>query len=483
MTTTSPVRVETMVDAMAARRPDHPALIFGERRWTYTELCAEMDRRAAVLVAAGLQPGEIVAAAEPFDDHLAITYLACCRAALILFLLSPALPAAAVSPLLGRARPRMLLTADGQPHAAAPDRTVLPLALPGVAHEAAAREARHRSATGTAEAVAVIVATSGTTGGKTKLVRVPHREQTWRRGTPAWCETADDIYAVPRLSQFTPRLLSTVLGVGGTFALSNTFDPEQVEADAMACGATILVTVPVLLRLLAERTQPPPTGLVLRAVRSGAAPLLPEVARAVERRYRAPTVEGYASTEGGAMIGAPQGGAPEGSIGIPYPGVAVRIVDESGVDVPEGAVGELIVRSPGVMLGYLDDPEATAGALRDGWLWTGDLARRDADGFYFLIGRRALRINVGGFKVAPEEVEAVLEQHPAVREAVVLAMADRARGEVVRAVLVARGAQPTVGELRRWCRERLAGYKVPRAWEFREELPRSPFGKVLRSLL
>jgi acyl-CoA synthetase (AMP-forming)/AMP-acid ligase II len=150
------------------------------------------------------------------------------------------------------------------------------------------------------------------------------------------------------------------------------------------------------------------------------------------------------------------------------------------MDVPEGETGELLIRSPGLTLGYLHNPGATADALRDGWLWTGDLARRDAEGFYYLEGRRALRINVGGLKVAPEEVEAVLAQHPAVREVVALAMPDAARGEVVRVVIVPEGPPPSVSTLRRYCRERLAGYKVPRRWEFRDELPRSSLGKVLR---
>ncbi len=183
------------------------------------------------------------------------------------------------------------------------------------------------------------------------------------------------------------------------------------------------------------------------------------------------------------MLGTPRGGTPTGSIGIPHPGVDARIVDEDGMYVPEGAIGELLICSPGLTLGYLDDPVATARTLRDGWLWTGDLARRDADGLYYLEGRRGLRINVGGFKVSPEEVEAVLEQHPGVREAVVLAMPDAARGEAVRAVIVPEGTPPSAGELRRYCRERLAGYKVPRRFEFRDELPRSPLGKVLRHKL
>ncbi|MFN8511818.1 MAG: AMP-binding protein [Chloroflexia bacterium] len=176
--------------------------------------------------------------------------------------------------------------------------------------------------------------------------------------------------------------------------------------------------------------------------------------------------------------------AASASVGKPGGWIEVRIVDGAGQSVPEGAVGELIVRSPGLMLGYLDDPEANAITLRDGWYHTGDNARRDAQGYYYLLGRRGIQINVGGQKVAPEEVEAVLLLHPGVREAVVVPQPDVLRGEVVRAIVVPEGAAPGMQELRRFCRAQLAGYKVPRAIEFRSEpLPRSALGKVLRQQL
>jgi len=239
-------------------------------------------------------------------------------------------------------------------------------------------------------------------------------------------------------------------------------------------------TIPAINGLLTEQRNRCPDGLILRVVRAGAAPFPPALHAAAERRYHALVVQEYGSVEGGSLLGTPRDGAPDGSIGKPHPNVDARIVDEDGRDLSEGATGELLARSPGLTLGYLDDPVAAARTLRDGWLWTGDLARRDTVGFYYLEGRRGLRINVGGYKVAPEEVEAVLEGHPGVREAVVLAMPDAARGEIVRAVIVPEGTAPSIGELRRYCRQRLAGYKVPRHFEFRDELPRSPLGKVLR---
>lgn len=143
---------------------------------------------------------------------------------------------------------------------------------------------------------------------------------------------------------------------------------------------------------------------------------------------------------------------PIGSIGRPFSGTEVRLLGEGGEAVSEGEIGELVVRSPNVMLGYHDDAEATAAILRDGWLHTGDLARRDEVGFYYLVGRRNLRINVGGFKFAPEEFEAVLLQHSGVREAVVVARPDAARGEVACAIIVSVGDPPPDDEeLRSFC--------------------------------
>jgi len=163
--------------------------------------------------------------------------------------------------------------------------------------------------------------------------------------------------------------------------------------------------------------------------------------------------------------------------------VEARLLDDAGEPVAEGEVGELVVRTPGLMLGYLEDREATSRAIRDGWLHTGDLARRDAAGFYTLVGRRSLAINVGGHKVFPDEVEAVLLGHPGVREVVVVAAPDVARGEVVHAIVVPADPAPTAAALQRFCRARLAAHKVPRRIEFRGSLPRSPLGKVLRHRL
>ena len=478
-----PVRVETLVGEAAARRPDHPALIYGERRWTYGQLRDEMNRRAAVLVEAGLQPGDVVATTEPITDDLAISFLASCRADLTFIALSSKLTAAEIAPLVARAGARCILTARGAAHLASPTVMPLPLQLPGAPQATDRAEVSRRSSLGTPESVAALQLTSGTTGGGPKLVQTPHRTLTWRRGMAMPWGDASSILCLAASNQFLPRTFSEALACCGTIVLSPSHNPERIEAEMAQHQVTALLTVPTIARLLVEQRRPCPAGIALRVVRSGTAPLPAAVRQEIERRYGAVILQSYASMEGGAMIGTPATGAPEASIGKPYHGVAVRIVDEEGADLPDGEVGELIVRPPGLMRGYLDDPEATARVVHDGWLRAGDLARRDTDGFYYLEGRTSLRINVGGFKVSPGEVEAVLMQHPGVREAVVLAMPDAARGEIVRAVIVPRGDPPTIADLRHFCRAHLAGYKIPRRWEFRDDLPRSPLDKVLRHKL
>ncbi len=476
-------RVETLIDDAAARWSDRPALVFDDRTWTYAAVRAEMDRRAAVLVHAGLAPGDVVATNVNVSDDYAFAFLACCRANLTLFHTSSKVTAAELQPLAARARVNVALTEDGQPHPALPAIDALPLNLPGTPSDAAYMEAYRRSADGNVEAVACLQLTSGTTGGMPKLVMAPHRFFTWNMARLPWWLTPGSVYYVARPTVLTPWIILAVFAVGGTVILSAATRAEMIEDEMAACGATALLTTPAVLHLLAELAQPPPGRLALRYVRYNAVPLAVTVAHAIADRYGARLINEFGSTEGGTLAGTPSGSAPEGSIGLPYDCVDIRIVDEHGTDLPDGTVGELIARTPALMRGYVADAEATDRVVRDGWLWTGDLARRDAAGFLYCEGRRTLRINVGGFKVSPDEVEAVLLSHPAVREVVVTGMPDAARGEVVRAVIVPRGAQPTAGELRRFCRSYLAGYKIPRRFEFRDELPRSALGKVLRHLL
>ncbi len=471
-------RIEHLVARQAADRPEQIALRFADRRWTFAALYAEMNRRAAMFVRHGARSGDVVATSLPVSDDVVLAFLACCRADLAFFHLSPGMTVAEAAPLLARARPRFMLTAHGEPHPASPATDALPLDLPG-----AINNANLPPQSSNAEAVAMIQTTSGTTGTMPKLIGASHRALAWHGFRRSWWTQPGDVLYRPTALYFPVRDVCELLATGTTLALSQATHPAQIEAEMAACSATSIFAVPGILRLLGEQRQPPLPELRLRLLTYSAAPLAPAAREATARRYGVPVLMAYGSAEGGSLTRTLDEQVPTGSIGTPYDGVRLRIVGENGDDVPEGETGELIASSPGMMVGYLHDPAATAAVIRDGWLWTGDLARRDAAGLYYLAGRRTLRINVGGAKVAPEEVEAVLEQYPGVREAVVVGMPDAVHGEVVRAIIVPRETPPTTAALRRFCRERLAAYKVPRHWEFRDELPRSSLGKVLRRQL
>ena len=173
-----------------------------------------------------------------------------------------------------------------------------------------------------------------------------------------------------------------------------------------------------------------------------------------------------------------------GSIGLPVPHAEIRLVNDAGEDVGENEVGELIVRGPMLMKCYHNDPESTRERIRDGWLYTGDLCRKDEDGFYYHLGRKDDMIIVGGLNVYPAEVEQVILEHPLVKEVGVVGVPDKDRGEIIKAAIVVMPRhQLTKKEIISYCRVKLASFKVPKIIEFRDELPHSATGKVARRLL
>lgn len=220
---------------------------------------------------------------------------------------------------------------------------------------------------------------------------------------------------------------------------------------------------------------------------SGAAPLPHEVQERFESLTGGKLIEGYGLTEASPVTHANNiwEARKLGSIGIPLPDTEARIVDpQSGEEVPQGQIGELVVRGPQVMAGYWKRPDETAKVLRDGWLSTGDMARMDEDGYFFILDRHKDLIIAGGYNIYPREVEEVLFEHPDVEEAVVAGVSDPYRGETVKAFIVLKqGAATDEESLKRWCKERLAVYKVPKIFEFRESFPKTMVGKVLRRRL
>jgi long-chain acyl-CoA synthetase len=220
---------------------------------------------------------------------------------------------------------------------------------------------------------------------------------------------------------------------------------------------------------------------------SGAAPLPHEVFERFEALTGGRLVEGYGLTETSPLTHCTPlfGERRPASIGVPFPDTEARVVDmTTGTPLAPGEVGELEVRGPQVMLGYWRRPEETAEVLHDGWLRTGDVARMDLDGFFYVVDRRKDMIDVSGFKVLPREVEEILLMHPKVREAVVAGVPDAYRGETVKAFVVLKpGERATQEEIIEFCRLHLAVFKLPRQVDFRSELPKTMVGKYLRRVL
>jgi long-chain acyl-CoA synthetase len=221
---------------------------------------------------------------------------------------------------------------------------------------------------------------------------------------------------------------------------------------------------------------------------SGGAPLPVDVIESFEAHTGARIAEAYGMTEASSVthVNPRRGVRKFGSVGVPIVGTEAKIVDaETGTqDLPPGQAGELLVKGPQVMSGYWNQPEETDQVLKDGWLHTGDIATVDEDGYFYIVDRKKDLILTAGYNVYPREVEEVLYQHPKVLEAAVIGLPDKVRGEKVTAYVVLKpGEMATAQEIRAFCRERLAHYKEPRAVHFRDELPKSMAGKVLRRAL
>ena len=225
----------------------------------------------------------------------------------------------------------------------------------------------------------------------------------------------------------------------------------------------------------------------IKACISGGAALPVEVQREFERITGGKLVEGYGLSEASPVTHANPiyGLRKEGSIGLPFPSTEARIVDpESLKELPVGEVGELVVKGPQVMKEYWNKPDETSQVLHDGWLFTGDMAKVDEDGYFYIVDRKKDMIIASGFNIYPREVEEVLFQHPKIKEAAVAGVPDPYRGETVKAYIVLKeGESATADEIIDFCKERLAKFKVPKLVEFREDLPKSLIGKVLRRVL
>lgn len=276
---------------------------------------------------------------------------------------------------------------------------------------------------------------------------------------------------------------------GSTNILLPKFDIEEVLQTIKTERPTMFPGVPTMYVALTHHPEAEKYGIdTIRICNSGSAPMPVELLKEFERKTGAKILEGYGLSEASPVThcNPPFAERKPGTVGIGYPNTEYKVVDlATGLEeVKPGELGELIIRGPQVMKGYWNMPEETDNTLRDGWLFTGDIARMDDEGYVSIVDRKKDMIIAGGFNIYPRDIEEILYEHPAVQEAVVVGVPDEYRGETVKAVLVLKaGKKATAEEIIQYCKENMSAYKVPRVIEFREELPKTSVGKILRRVI
>jgi long-chain acyl-CoA synthetase len=333
--------------------------------------------------------------------------------------------------------------------------------------------------------LAVIIYTSGTTG-RPKGAMLSHGNLLHNVES---CRIVLETVQADRMPLFHSYMLTVgiflPLIMGGTMVLVKSLNqPRQILQEMCARQATILPAIPPFYRTLAS--SPVPLKLPFRLCLSGSAPLPVQVLKDFEAKFGIPLLEGYGLSEASPVVSKNpiHGVRKAGSIGRPIPNVEMSVQDDAGKILGVGEIGELCVRGGNVMLGYWNRPEETAQALRNGWLLTGDIGYRDADGYYYITDRKKDMLLVNGNNVYPREIEEIIYQYPGVKEAAVIGVPDARKGEQPLAFVVAAEGQ-TLDEkgILQHVRNKLADYKVPKKVVFMVALPRNATGKILKTAL
>lgn len=340
------------------------------------------------------------------------------------------------------------------------------------------------------DAVSTFLYTSGTTG-KPKAAMLTHKNliANAEQCRIAFDSTVNDNYmcVLPmfHVFGFTVSVLNP-LWAGATVTILEKFHPKEVLESFLNDEVTVFAGVPTMYVLLLEAWKNSITFPKLRLAISGGAAMPVEILKQAKDILNLPVVEGYGLTESSPVVSFnPLHGIQKaGSIGIPLAGIECKIVDDNDMELPAGVVGELITIGDNVMLGYFNKEKETAEALKNGWLHTGDLAKKDEDGYLYIVDRKKDLIITGGLNVYPREVEEVIYQYSKVKEAAVVGIEDKLRGEFVKAFIVLKeGEECTSKEILGYLKEHLAGYKLPRKIEFMAALPKNGSGKILKRML
>lgn len=464
----------------------------GNLTWTWQDLNARANAAAAALVQAGIRPGDRVALLIPNRPGFVQAYFGILKAGGVVVPINVRLTAGEASYILQDSGARALIadptlreTAERAAAGTGVERIL------GSDELDALGLAADPDLPASLDALAEILYTSGTTG-RPKGVELTHNAVHSVAAMMAYeidIRKDDKVLILMPLTHSAPLNL-TLLGAVycGAASVLGDFTPGALLDLTQAEKTTHFFGAPVAYLLGAKLLADSPHDLSsAKCWVYGGAPMSREAVQAVRRAFPGKLVSVYGLTESGpngVALHDEEHEAHAGSIGrAGVVNVEMRVVTPEGRDVPPGEAGEIIMRTPSALVGYHGNPQATREALRDGWVWTGDIARIDDEGYLWIMDRKKDVIISGGVNVYPKEVEDVLSTHPGVADVAVIGVPHAEWGETVAAVLVARGDQPSEAELQAFVRQRLADFKVPRLFRFVDAIPRNASGKILKHTL
>jgi long-chain acyl-CoA synthetase len=481
-----------LLSASAARNPRKTACVFESENISYGQLDRSTTSLARWFLRNGCKPGDRIAVHWPNSIETVMLFFACFKAGMIAVPVNVRMKAHEVAYVLQHSKAAMYIAHTDLAAVATEARKScvglhkIHSALDGLNEEdprVALPEVNDYDP-------ALLLYTSGTTA-RPKGVTQTHR--TLLESVKLVCSAAPDslqtvlvMTQMAYISAICVGLLPTVV-TGGTCVLLPAFDAAQVLDLIERFRCTYTFGLPSMVQLLhEEQARKPREVRSLRTFMAGGDCVPVSTQERFQALFGIPVREAYGMTETGPSAVNPAHAIRSGSLGKPFDGVEVRIVDSEGKDVPDGKIGEIAVRSPAIFAGYWDDPAATREVLKDGWLHSGDLARRDADGYLWFEGRKKEIIVRDGLNISPQEVEEAIYDHPAVLEVGVIGMPDPlpARGEKVVAFVSLRdGITASEGELREHASRHLADFKVPAKIALVKSLPKGITGKIQRRQL
>ena len=488
------LNLASLLTESAARSPELPAIRLGDVELSYGELDERSARLATLLRERGVQPGDRVGVMLPNVPEFPIAYYGVLRAGGVVVPMNVLLKRREIAFYLEDSGAKLLLAwhgfvAEAREGAGDTGAELIEVEPGGFAALLAEHEPTPGLHDTDEEDTAVILYTSGTTG-KPKGAELTHLNlfRNADVSSRTTCEIGEAnvvLGALPLFHSFGQTVgMNASLKVGACLTLVPKFDPGEALATMQRDGVTHFYGVPTMYGALLHHSERESFDTsTLRTCITGGASMPVEVLRGFEEAFGAVVLEGYGLSETSpvACSNHPDKERKAGSIGTPISGVQMRVADEAGADVPHGEVGEILIRGQNVMKGYWERPDATAEAMRGGWFHSGDMARTDEDGYFYIVDRKKDLIIRGGYNVYPREVEEVLYEHPKIREAAVVGIPHDEWGEEIgAAVVLCDGEDLGADEVSAFVKDRIAAYKYPRHVWLLDALPKGPTGKVLK---